>query len=115
MRLGAIRFQPPGLSIRNPVSTASRFVPRSAIAHSMEEAREGQASIGFPIIIRPSFTLGGSGGGIAYNKEEFVSICEGGLDLSPMVVMTLLSPDQRGNMWTWRCSGIPAPALLPPL
>jgi len=58
-------------------------MPRSAIAHSMEEATQVQASIGFPTIIRPSFTMGGSGGGIAYNKEEFVEICERGLDLSP--------------------------------
>jgi len=58
-------------------------MPRSAIAHSMEEALQVQAQIGFPTIIRPSFTLGGSGGGIAYNKEEFIEICERGLDLSP--------------------------------
>ncbi len=57
--------------------------PRSAIAHSMEEAMQVQAQIGFPTIIRPSFTLGGSGGGIAYNKEEFTEICQRGLDLSP--------------------------------
>ncbi|MEN8180024.1 MAG: carbamoyl-phosphate synthase large subunit [Pseudomonadota bacterium] len=58
-------------------------MPRSAIAHSMEEAEQVQVSIGFPTIIRPSFTMGGSGGGIAYNPEEFVEICERGLDLSP--------------------------------
>ena len=58
-------------------------VPRSHMAHSLEEALQVQASIGFPAIIRPSFTLGGSGGGIAYNREEFVDICERGLDLSP--------------------------------
>jgi len=57
--------------------------PHAAVAHSMEEAHQVQASIGFPVIIRPSFTLGGSGGGIAYNREEFVDICERGLDLSP--------------------------------
>ncbi|AEV27398.1 carbamoyl-phosphate synthase large subunit [Azospira sp. APE16] len=56
---------------------------RSAVAHSMEEALQVQAMIGFPAIIRPSFTLGGSGGGIAYNKEEFVTICERGLEASP--------------------------------
>ncbi|MBL4620916.1 MAG: carbamoyl-phosphate synthase large subunit [Immundisolibacteraceae bacterium] len=56
---------------------------RAAIAHSMEEAHQVQASIGFPTIIRPSFTMGGSGGGIAYNRDEFVEICERGLDLSP--------------------------------
>ena len=58
-------------------------MPKSAIAHSMEEALQVQVQIGFPTIIRPSFTMGGSGGGIAYNKEEFVEICERGLDLSP--------------------------------
>jgi len=57
--------------------------PRSAIAHSMEEALQVQGSLGFPCIIRPSFTMGGSGGGIAYNREDFVEICERGLDLSP--------------------------------
>ena len=56
---------------------------RSAIAHSMEEALQVQASIGYPAIIRPSFTMGGSGGGIAYNREEFITICERGLDASP--------------------------------
>ena len=57
--------------------------PRSAIAHSLEEARQVQSRIGFPCIIRPSFTLGGSGGGVAYNREEFAEICRRGLDLSP--------------------------------
>lgn len=56
---------------------------RSAVAHSMEEALQVQAMVGYPVIIRPSFTMGGSGGGIAYNREEFVSICERGLDASP--------------------------------
>jgi carbamoyl-phosphate synthase large subunit len=56
---------------------------RSMIAHSMEEASQVQATIGFPAIIRPSFTMGGSGGGIAYNREEFVAICERGLEASP--------------------------------
>ncbi|MFA7350764.1 MAG: carbamoyl-phosphate synthase large subunit [Methylotenera sp.] len=56
---------------------------RSMIAHSMEEALQVQASIGYPAIIRPSFTMGGSGGGIAYNREEFITICERGLDASP--------------------------------
>ncbi|WP_301102821.1 carbamoyl-phosphate synthase large subunit [Propionivibrio sp.] len=56
---------------------------RSAAAHSMEEAQQVQAMIGFPVIIRPSFTMGGSGGGIAYNQEEFVEICKRGLEASP--------------------------------
>ncbi|STX51974.1 carbamoyl-phosphate synthase large subunit [Legionella busanensis] len=58
-------------------------MPRSAIAHSLEEAFQVQAQLGFPAIIRPSFTMGGSGGGIAYNREEFEEICTRGLDLSP--------------------------------
>jgi carbamoyl-phosphate synthase large subunit len=57
--------------------------PRSAFAHSLEEAKQVQAMLGFPCVIRPSFTMGGSGGGIAYNPEDFESICLGGLDLSP--------------------------------
>ncbi len=57
--------------------------PRSVPAHSMEEALQVQVAIGFPAVIRPSFTLGGSGGGIAYNREEFVAICERGLETSP--------------------------------
>ncbi|PIV14531.1 MAG: carbamoyl phosphate synthase large subunit [Gallionellales bacterium CG03_land_8_20_14_0_80_55_15] len=55
----------------------------SAIAHSMEEAFQVQQMMGFPTVIRPSFTMGGSGGGIAYNREEFVAICERGLEASP--------------------------------
>ena len=58
--------------------------PRSVIAHTMEEALARHPEIGFPTIIRPSFTLGGSGGGIAYNREELVEILERGLDLSPV-------------------------------
>ncbi len=56
---------------------------RSAIAHSVEEALEGLARTGLPSIIRPSFTLGGTGGGIAYNREEFIEIVRKGLDASP--------------------------------
>ena len=56
---------------------------KSSMAHSMEEAQQVQAGLGFPVIIRPSFTMGGSGGGIAYNQEEFVEICKRGLEASP--------------------------------
>ncbi|MBN1239715.1 MAG: carbamoyl-phosphate synthase large subunit, partial [Gammaproteobacteria bacterium] len=58
-------------------------VARAGIAHTMEEAWEVQKEIGFPVIVRPSFTLGGSGGGIAYNREEFEDIVSRGLDQSP--------------------------------
>ena len=57
--------------------------PNSGIAHSLEEAVQVADRFGFPCIIRPSFTMGGSGGGIAYNREEFETICRRGLDLSP--------------------------------
>ncbi len=57
--------------------------PRASTAHSLEEAFQVLDSIGFPCIIRPSFTMGGSGGGIAYNRDEFEEICLRGLDLSP--------------------------------
>src|SRR5438034_3155862 len=56
---------------------------RSGIAHNLEQALKVQSTIGFPAVIRPSFTLGGTGGGIAYNKDEFVEMCKRGLDSSP--------------------------------
>ncbi len=59
-------------------------VPRSGVVHNMEDARKVLADIGLPLIIRPAFTLGGTGGGIAYNKEEFETIVQRGLDASPV-------------------------------
>jgi carbamoyl-phosphate synthase large subunit len=64
-------------------------VPGAAIAHSLDEALQKQTSIGFPTIIRPSFTMGGSGGGIAYNREEFEDIVSRGLELSPTTEVLL--------------------------
>ena len=57
--------------------------PKSGIAHNLDDALRVQKEVGFPAIIRPSFTMGGTGGGIAYNIEEFKAICEKGLELSP--------------------------------
>ncbi len=68
---------------KNAMAKIGLDSPRSALAHSFEEAKQVQAMVGFPTIIRPSFTLGGTGGGIAYNMEEFETICERGLDASP--------------------------------
>ncbi len=68
---------------RDAMQAIGLAVARGALAHSMEEAHQVQALVGYPAIIRPSFTMGGSGGGIAYNKEEFIDICERGLDASP--------------------------------
>jgi len=68
---------------RNAMQNIGLEMPTSFIAHQMEQAFEAQSQIGFPVVIRPSFTLGGSGGGIAYNRQEFIQICERGLELSP--------------------------------
>jgi carbamoyl-phosphate synthase large subunit len=68
---------------REAMSEIGLATPTAFIAHSWEDAQRVQPEIGFPVIIRPSFTLGGSGGGIAYNREEFEEIVKGGLDLSP--------------------------------
>ena len=57
--------------------------PLSFVCHTMEASLEAQAKVGFPTLIRPSFTMGGSGGGIAYNREEFIAICERGFEASP--------------------------------
>jgi carbamoyl-phosphate synthase large subunit len=68
---------------RNAMREIGLATPHSQIARSLEEALAVQGSIGYPIVIRPSFTLGGSGGGIAYNREEFEAIVQRGLDASP--------------------------------
>ncbi len=71
------------LKFRDAMAEIGIESPRSAIAHSMHEARAALAMTGLPTVIRPSFTLGGTGGGIAYNKEEFEQIVSGGLEASP--------------------------------
>ena len=71
------------LKFRDAMAEIGIESPKSAIAHSMEEARAALALVGLPAVIRPSFTLGGTGGGIAYNREEFEQIVGGGLDASP--------------------------------
>ena len=68
---------------RRAMSEIGLESPRAEIAHSLDEALEKQVSIGFPTIIRPSFTMGGTGGGIAYNREEFERIITHGLEMSP--------------------------------
>jgi len=68
---------------RNAMLKIGLDMPRSGLAHTMEQANTILGELGFPIVIRPSFTMGGTGGGIAYNREEFEEICERGLDLSP--------------------------------
>ncbi len=71
------------LKFRDAMAAIGIESPRSAIAHTLPEARAALAEVGLPAVIRPSFTLGGTGGGIAYNREEFEQIVTGGLDASP--------------------------------
>src|SRR5271157_818081 len=71
------------LKFRDAMAAIGIESPRSAIAHSMDEAKAALATTGLPAVIRPSFTLGGTGGGIAFNREEFEQIVAGGLDASP--------------------------------
>ncbi len=68
---------------REAMTEIGLSTPRAMIAHNMADADKAADAIGFPCIIRPSFTMGGSGGGIAYNSEDFIAICQRGLDLSP--------------------------------
>jgi carbamoyl-phosphate synthase large subunit len=79
----AIRMAEDRELFRQAMSEIGLESPRSEIARSFEQAVEAQAKVGYPTIIRPSFTLGGSGGGIAYNREEFEEIVKRGLELSP--------------------------------
>jgi carbamoyl-phosphate synthase large subunit len=71
------------LKFKEAMTSIGLASARSSIAHTMDEALAVQKSMGFPVVVRPSFTLGGTGGGIAWNMEEFVGICTRGLDLSP--------------------------------
>jgi carbamoyl-phosphate synthase large subunit len=71
------------LKFREAMDKIGLESPRSTIAHSMEEALSALEGVGLPAIIRPSFTLGGTGGGIAYNRDEFEAIVRGGLEASP--------------------------------
>jgi carbamoyl-phosphate synthase large subunit len=71
------------LKFKNAMTKIGLGSARSGVAHSMDEAWTVQKDVGFPVIIRPSFTMGGTGGGIAYNPEEFETICKRGLEASP--------------------------------
>src|ERR1700754_456412 len=80
----AIRMAEDRNLFRHAMADIGLDCPKAEVARTMEQALEIQATVGFPTIIRPSFTLGGSGGGIAYNKEEFIEIVGRGLELSPV-------------------------------
>ncbi|HCU88797.1 MAG TPA: carbamoyl phosphate synthase large subunit, partial [Gammaproteobacteria bacterium] len=77
------------LKFRTAMTKIGLATPESFIANSMAEADDAQQKIGFPVIIRPSFTMGGSGGGVAFNRSEFTEICQRGLDASPTTEILL--------------------------
>ena len=83
-KLGAIKKAEDRLLFKDAMTRIGLDVPRSALVNNIRDGLEFASKIGFPVIIRPSFTLGGSGGGIAYNREELMDILARGLDLSPV-------------------------------
>ena len=90
---------------REAMTAIGLETPRSRMAHSMGEALEALEAIGLPAIIRPSFTLGGTGGGIAYNRSEFIDIIERGLDASPTIAGPCRGKRARaGRSTRWRSS-----------
>ncbi len=82
--IGAIKVAEDRLKFKDAMRSIGIDVPESACVKSLAEALEAASRLGFPLIIRPSFTLGGVGGGIAYNVEEFAEICQRGLGMSPV-------------------------------
>src|SRR6185437_5287178 len=83
-QLRAIKMAEDRLLFKDAMTRIGLDVPKSALVNNLRDALEFSGKIGFPVIIRPSFTLGGSGGGIAYNREELLEIVTRGLDLSPV-------------------------------
>jgi carbamoyl-phosphate synthase large subunit len=83
-KLGAIKKAEDRLLFKDAINKIGLDVPKSALVNNLKDGLDFSIKIGFPVIIRPSFTLGGTGGGIAYNREELVEILSRGLDLSPV-------------------------------
>ncbi len=83
-QLRAIKMAEDRLLFKDAMTRIGLDVPRSALVNNLKDGLDFSGKIGFPLIIRPSFTLGGSGGGIAYNREELLDILARGLDLSPV-------------------------------
>src|SRR5216110_550178 len=83
-QLRAIKMAEDRLLFKDAMTRIGLDVPKSALVNNLRDGLEFSGKIGFPVIIRPSFTLGGSGGGLAYNREELIDILSRGLDLSPV-------------------------------
>jgi len=83
-KIGAIKKAEDRLFFKDAMLRIGLDVPKSALVNNLKDGLEFANKIGFPVIIRPSFTLGGTGGGIAYNREELLQTLARGLDLSPV-------------------------------
>src|SRR5512144_917689 len=83
-QLEAIKKAEDRLMFKDAMTRIGLDVPRSALVNNLKDGMDFSAKIGFPLVLRPSFTLGGSGGGIAYNREELIELLARGLDLSPV-------------------------------
>ena len=90
-QLEAIKKAEDRLLFKDAMTRIGLDVPRSALVNNLKDGMDFAAKIGFPLVLRPSFTLGGSGGGIAYNREELMDLLARGLDLSPVHEVLLLS------------------------
>ena len=82
--MAAIKKAEDRLYFKDAMQKIGLDVPKSALVNNLKDGLEFAGKIGFPVIVRPSFTLGGSGGGIAYNREEMLEVLARGLDFSPV-------------------------------
>src|SRR2546428_7509848 len=82
--MGEIKKPKARLYFKDAMQRIGFDVPKSALVNNLKDGLEFAGKIGFPVIVRPSFTLGGSGGGIAYNREELLDVLARGLDFSPV-------------------------------
>ena len=83
-QLEAIKKAEDRLMFKDAMTRIGLEVPRSALVNNLKDGLDFSTKLGFPVVLRPSFTLGGSGGGIAYNREELLDLLARGLDLSPV-------------------------------
>src|SRR5436853_614336 len=107
--IGAIKKAEDRLFFKDAMQRIGLDVPKSALVNNLKDGLEFSGKIGFPVIVRPSFTLGGTGGGIAYNREELLEILARGLDLSPVheVVIEMNPRVSRSSALASKATGFP--------
>jgi len=101
-KLEAIKKAEDRLLFKDAMTKIGLDMPRSMLINNLRDGLEFAAKLGFPVVIRPSFTLGGSGGGIAYNREELMEILSRGLDLSRCMNVCLKRACLGGRSMSWR-------------